>query len=54
VPRTSTPLPDTLARLAIGADILGGGKWDVRLQYSPDFGKDYVSQMGAVKFDVRF
>jgi uncharacterized protein with beta-barrel porin domain len=52
--RTSTPLPDALARLAIGAEIVGSQKWDVRLQYSPDIGKDYVSHMGAVKFDVRF
>jgi uncharacterized protein with beta-barrel porin domain len=52
--RTSTPLPDALARLAIGVEIVGSAKWDVRLQYSPDIGKDYVSQMGAVKFDVRF
>jgi uncharacterized protein with beta-barrel porin domain len=52
--RTSTPLPDALARLAIGAEILASANWEVRLQYSPDVGKDYLSHSGALKFDVRF
>jgi hypothetical protein len=34
--------------------LVSSAKWDVRLQYSPDFGKDYFSQMGELKFDLRF
>jgi uncharacterized protein YhjY with autotransporter beta-barrel domain len=52
--RTSTPLPNALAKLAVGADLVSSARWDVRLQYSPDFGRDYFSQMGELKFDLRF
>jgi outer membrane autotransporter protein len=52
--RTSTPLPNALAKIAVGADLVSGAKWDVRLQFSPDFGKDYFSEMGELKFDLRF
>lgn len=50
----STPLPNLLHQVGLGADVTSGSNWDVRLQYAAGMGKDYLSQTGSVRLSIDF
>ncbi|PZP42709.1 MAG: hypothetical protein DI601_17475 [Azospirillum brasilense] len=52
--RATTPIPDTLGKFAVGAELLSGGNWDFKLQYSADVGDGYVSHAGMGRIAYRF
>jgi hypothetical protein len=52
--RASTPLPNTLAKLNVGAEIFSSAEWDFRLQYSADVGGQYMSQSGLGRLAWHF
>lgn len=52
--KATSPVPGTLARLTIGADLIGNGNWDAKLQYIADIGSSYQSHTGMAKFSYRF
>jgi outer membrane autotransporter protein len=52
--RASTPMPDTLAKFSVGAELLSGTNWDFKLQYSADLGDGYASHAGIGRLAYRF
>jgi len=52
--RATTPMPDTLARLSVGAELLSGTNWDFKLQYTADLGDGYASHAGIGRLAYRF
>ncbi|RDJ19610.1 autotransporter outer membrane beta-barrel domain-containing protein, partial [Bosea caraganae] len=52
--KATTPVPDVLGRLTVGADLIGNNNWDVKLQYSADLGSGYQSHTGMAKLSYRF
>lgn len=52
--RVTTPLPGTLGKFAVGAELLNSANWDLRLQYSAEVGDDYVSHTGVGRLAYRF
>jgi hypothetical protein len=52
--RALTPLPNTLAKFNIGAEIFSSAAWDFRLQYSADVGGQYMSQSGLGRLAYQF
>lgn len=52
--RASTPIPDVLAKVTAGAELLTGANWDLRVQYSGEFGDRYTSHTGMARIAYRF
>jgi uncharacterized protein YhjY with autotransporter beta-barrel domain len=52
--KASTPLPNVLGKFAVGAEVAGGERWNLRLQYSADVGDTYTAQSGAARLAVSF
>ncbi|WP_255702300.1 autotransporter outer membrane beta-barrel domain-containing protein [Roseomonas cutis] len=52
--RATTPIPDTLGKFALGAELLSTGNWDFKLQYSADLGDRYASHAGMARVAYRF
>ena len=52
--RTTTPIPDMLAKFTLGAQVLSSTSWDVPLQYSTEIGDDYASHAGLGRLAYRF
>jgi len=54
----ATPIPDILARVSLGVDLLrkdGSEKrWEAKLQYDGEFGDDYSSNGGILRIGYRF
>ncbi|APT59900.1 hypothetical protein RGI145_21615 [Roseomonas gilardii] len=52
--RATTPIPNTLGKFAVGAELLSSVNWDFKLQYSADVGDGYVSHAGMGRIAYRF
>jgi hypothetical protein len=52
--RAATPIPDALGRFTLGAEILGTGSWDLRVQYIAEAGEGYTGQAGTARVTYRF
>ncbi len=52
--RASTPLPDRVGKVSVGADLYKSDNWELKLQYNGDFGDDYTSHTGVARLSYRF
>lgn len=52
--KTTSPVPDTLASVTLGADLIGNNSWDAKLQYRADIGSGYQSHTGMARVSYRF
>jgi uncharacterized protein with beta-barrel porin domain len=52
--RATTPIPDTLAKFTLGAELLSGANWDFGLQYNLEAGDGYISHAGLGRLAYRF
>ncbi len=52
--RATTPIPGTLGKVTVGAELLSSADWDFRLQYSAEVGDGYVSHTGVGRLAYRF
>ncbi len=52
--RASTPLPDRVGKVSVGADLYKSDNWEFKLQYNGDFGDGYVSNTGVARLSYRF
>lgn len=52
--RASTPIPTTLARLSVGANLATSGNIELKVQYNADLGDRYASHTGLARLAYRF
>ncbi|RDJ27020.1 hypothetical protein DWF00_08395 [Bosea caraganae] len=52
--RATTPIPNALARVSVGANLATAGNLELKLQYNGDFGDRYSSHTGLARLAVRF
>ncbi|WP_159993685.1 autotransporter outer membrane beta-barrel domain-containing protein [Roseomonas sp. 18066] len=52
--RATTPIPDVLAKVTLGADLLSGANWDFGVQYRLEAGDGFVSHAGVGQMAYRF
>jgi uncharacterized protein YhjY with autotransporter beta-barrel domain len=52
--RATTPIPNALGRVSVGANLATAGNLELKLQYNGDFGDRYSSHTGLARLAVRF
>jgi hypothetical protein len=52
--RAETALPETTAQLGAGLELVSGGGFDFRAEYSGEIGKDYDAHSGFIRVGYRF
>ncbi|WP_131829591.1 autotransporter outer membrane beta-barrel domain-containing protein, partial [Teichococcus deserti] len=52
--RARTPMPELLAKLTFGADLLGADDWELGLLYRLELGDHYVAHAGVGRLAYRF
>ena len=52
--RATTPIPDVLGKVTVGAEVLSSTSWDFRLQYNAGVGDGYTSHAGLGRVAYRF